>query len=73
LSFSPRVGPLDHLRVESGTGHDREVLAIHRSGVHWAAAPVQADPDRFGDVGRYPKTRRQQVRRASRDDRERDL
>jgi hypothetical protein len=66
----PPVGLLDHAGVESRPGHDREVLAVHRPGVQRAAVPVQPDPDRLGEIVRHSQVRRQEIRRAGREDRQ---
>ena len=67
------VGLLDHRRVESGAGHDGEVLAVELSHVELAPLAAQPDRDRALDVLRDAEVRREQVRRAGRQDRERRL
>ena len=67
------VGVADHQRVEAGAGHHREVLAVDLADVETPPVAVQADRDRGADVLRYLEVRREQVRGAGRDDRERDV
>jgi len=69
----PPVGLLDHAGVETCTGHDREMLTVHRSGIQRTAVPAQPDPDRLGEAVRNTQVRGQQVRRAGREDREHGL
>jgi len=67
------AGSLDHLRVESGACHDREVLAIDGARVEFAARAMQAHHDRSGEVMRDVQVRGKQIRGAGRQDRERGI
>ena len=62
---------LDHRRVESDPGHDREVLAVEASDVESAPLAAKPDRDRLLDVLRDAEIRGEQVGGAGRQDRKR--
>ena len=69
----PPAGVLDHPCVEPGASHHREMLAVHRSGVQQALLTVQPGPYGLGEVGRDLQVRREEIRRAGRQDRQHGL
>ena len=60
------VGLLDHRRVEAGSGHDGEALAVEPADIELAPFAAEADRDRLLDVLRDAEVRREQVRGAGR-------
>jgi hypothetical protein len=44
------------------------MLAVHRSGIEWAALPVQPDPHGLGEIGGDLQVLGQEVRRPGRQD-----
>src|SRR6266568_6376154 len=67
------VGVTDHAAVETGAGHDREVLAVQLAEVEPAAGTAQAGPHRLGQVRRDAEVAGEQVRGTGRQDRDRDV